>query len=184
MYEHIIKSMRVRQKIEAAGFKPLLERLVAKLHSYGYAEHTVFLYEQGTVHFAFWLIKQHIGPSNLNEGHIKSFLSRHLARCHCAVDGVRDLKSVRAALMHFKAVLRDAGYLRSLPKEVPDAIDIEVQRFDDYLRLTAGLQESTRIQRRHRENTQKCLRIYTKVAENEFRSVLPASRPTRSCTLM
>lgn len=157
MYEHIIESMSAHQKIEAAGFKPHLDELVVKLHSCGYAEHSVSLYEQGTVHFAFWLIRQHIGPSNVNEGHIKSFLSRHLARCHCPVGGIRDLKSVRAALMHFKAVLKDAGYLRSLPKEVPDAIDIEVRRFDDYLRLTAGLQESTRIQRRRyvREFLQK-----------------------------
>lgn len=148
MYEHIIKSMRVHQKVEAAGFKPHLDELVAKLHSCGYAEHTVSLYEQGTVHFAFWLIRQHIGPSNVNEGHIRSFLSRHLARCHCPVGGVRDLKTVRAALGHFEAVLREAGYISSLQQEAPDAIDIEVRRFDDYLRLTAGLQESTRIQRR------------------------------------
>ena len=148
MYEHIIKSLRVRQEIEAAGFKPVLEELVVKLHSCAYAERTVSLYEQGAVHFAFWLARQqHIGPSEVKEGHINSFLSRHLSRCHCPVDGVREYHTVRAALVHFEAVLRSAGYVSSLQREAPDVVDIEVQRFDNYLRLTAGLQEVTRTYR-------------------------------------
>ena len=158
MYEHIIKSLRVRQEIELAGFKPVLQELVAKLQSCGYAERTVSLYEQGAVHFAFWLARQErIGPSEVKEGHINSFLSRHLSRCHCSVDGVREYHTVRAALGHFEAILKGVGYLSSLPTEAPDAIDIEVQRFDDYLRLTAGLQETTRIYRRRyvREFLQK-----------------------------
>jgi len=147
MYEHIIKSLRVHQEIEAAGFKPVLEELVAKLHSFGYAEWTVSLYEQGAVHFAFWLARQqHIGPSEINEGHIKSFLSRHLARCHCPVEGVRGYHTVRAALVHFEEFLRGAGHLFS--RQALDLIDIEVQRFDSYLRLTSGLQEATRAYRR------------------------------------
>lgn len=147
MYEHI-KSLRVRQEIEVAGFKPILEELVAKLHSCGYAERTVFLYEQGAVHFAFWLARQHIRPSQVNEGHITSFLSRHLSRCHCPVDGVRQYHTVRAALVHLEAILRGAGYLSSRQEEAPDGIDIEVQRFDNYLSLASGLQEATRTYRR------------------------------------
>jgi site-specific recombinase XerD len=44
--------------------------------------------------------------------------------------------------------LKDAGYAPWHLREVPDAIDLEVDRFDQYLLTTAGLQEATREYRR------------------------------------
>jgi site-specific recombinase XerD len=75
------------------------------------------------------------------------FLSRHLAHCHCSGAGVRRHHTVRAALVHFGEFLRDAGFLVSRPAK-PGRIELEVERFDNYLRDTAGLQESTRTYRR------------------------------------
>jgi hypothetical protein len=53
MFEYHIKNLRVRQEIEAAGFKPVLEALAGQLHSQGYAETTVAFYDQAAVHFAY-----------------------------------------------------------------------------------------------------------------------------------
>jgi integrase/recombinase XerD len=54
----------------------------------------------------------------------------------------------RPALRHFGAVLRDAGYVSWRQEEEPDGIALEIRRFDNYLRTTAGLQEATRTYRR------------------------------------
>ena len=147
MRDHLIAIPRGCDNVELAGFEPLVKRLVAQLHSRGYAAKTVAFYERAAVHFTFWLIRRNIDPSQLNEGHLAGFLSRHLSNCHCSGAGVRRHHTVRAALVHFGAILRDAGFLVSRPAK-PDRIELEVERFDNYLRDTAGLQESTRTYRR------------------------------------
>jgi hypothetical protein len=58
--------------------------------------------------------------------------------------GVRQDKTVGAALRHFHAVLSSAGPRVSNPDNTPDALNFEIQRFDDYLRTASGLQEATR----------------------------------------
>jgi integrase/recombinase XerD len=148
MFEYIIKNPRVRQEIEAAGFKPVLESLAATLHSRGYAETTVSFYAQGAAHFAYWIAKRDANPSQIEEGDITSFLSRHLPRCQCPFGGVRQNHIVRAALRHFDALLSSAGLRASNPAKKSDPLSGEVQRFDDYLRTASGLQEATRTYRR------------------------------------
>lgn len=148
MRDHLIAIPRVCDNVELAGFEPLVKGLVAQLHSRGYAAKTVAFYERAAVHFTFWLIRRHIDPSQLNEGHMAGFLSRHLSNCHCPGAGVRRHHTVRAALVHFGAILRGAGFLVSRLAKPPDRIELEVERFDNYLRDTAGLQESTRTYRR------------------------------------
>ena len=148
MFGLIDKNPQVGQKIETAGFKPMLEALAAKLHFGGYAETTVSFYEQGAVHFAYWVARRDLEPSQINEGHVVSFLSRHLPRCHCPFGDVRKNHTVRAALRHFEAVLRSTDPPASNPERKPDALDFEVQRFDNYLRTASGLQEATRTYRR------------------------------------
>jgi site-specific recombinase XerD len=145
--EHIIKRPKVPKEIELNGFKPSLQALVTKLQAYGYAKATVSFYEQAAFHFAFWAARKQVGPSEV-EGQIASFLSRHLPRCRCPFRGVRQKATVRAGLRHFGTVLRGSDHLVSHPGRKPDAIDFEVQRFDDHLRTASGLQEATRHYRR------------------------------------
>ena len=82
-------------------------------------------------------------PSQVNEAHLTNFLSRHLPTCRCPFGGVRQDKTVRAALRHFDAVLSSAGPRISNQEKKPDALSFEIQRFDDYLRTASGLQEAT-----------------------------------------
>jgi integrase/recombinase XerD len=131
-----------------AGFKSAVKELVAKLCSLGYADTTVSFYEQGAVHFSFWLAKQRISPSQVRESHFTDFLSRHPAMCGCPFGGVRQRKTVRAGLGHFAAILRSAGYLAPAEAREVEDVDLEVQRFDEYMLNTAGLQDATRFYRR------------------------------------
>ena len=143
MYTKPIK--QVCQRIHA-GLAAALKELVTRLQSCGYADKTVSFYEQGAVHFSFWLATRRISPSELKESHIVSFLSRHIPKCACPVGGVRQHNTVRAGLGHFAAILRDSGYLAATVKA--EGIDLEVQCFDDYMLGTVGLQDATRLYRR------------------------------------
>ena len=78
----------------------------------GYARAAVSFYEQGAIHFAFWATKQHLDATQISDGHVANFLSRHLPRCHCPLAGVRKHQTVRAAVVHFEAALRSAGTRR------------------------------------------------------------------------
>jgi integrase/recombinase XerD len=148
MFEYQIKNPQVRQEIERAGLKPVLETLVSQLHSQGYADATVAFYDQAAVHFAFWMAKRHLHPLQINEAHVANFLSHHLAKCRCPFGGVRQGRTVGAGVRHFRAALRDGQPESSIRGRKPDALDFEIQRFDEYLRTASGLQEATRIYRR------------------------------------
>lgn len=148
MFEYIIKNPQVRREVEAAGFKPSLDALAAKLHSQGYAETTVSFYDQAAVHFAYWVARRRVNPSQINEAHLTNFLSHHLPTCRCPFGGVRQDKTVRAGLRHFDAVLSSAVPRAPNQDKKPDALSFEIQRFDDYLRTASGLQEATRTYRR------------------------------------
>src|SRR3984893_4421295 len=148
MFENIIKDPRVRREIEAAKLKPILEALEAKLRSEGYSEATVSFYDQAAVHFAYWAARRHVDPLQINEAHFANFLSRHLSTCRCPFGGVRQEHIVRAALRHFEAALRSGDHVTSNREGNPTALEIEIQRFDQYLREASGLQEATRAYRR------------------------------------
>jgi len=156
MRAHIIKAPQVCQQT-CAGFQSIVEGMVAKLICDGYAETTVSFYRQAAVHFAFWLSRRRIGPSQIKESHISGFLSQHISVCDCPLGGVRQHQTVRAAINHFVAVLKDAGYLPEAEAKEPDSIDRKVQDFDDYLLNTVGLQGATRTYRKRyvREFLQK-----------------------------
>ncbi len=131
-----------------AGFQSAVKELVAKLCFLGYADTTVSFYEQGAVHFSFWLTKRHISPSQIEESHFTDFLSHHQPMCECPFGGVRQRNTVRAGLGHFAAILRSAGYLAPAEPSEAKGVDLEVQRFDEYMLNTAGLQDATRLYRR------------------------------------
>ena len=143
----LVTDPRDRQRIKAAGFSRSVQELQRYLRCRGYAEPTISFYQGAAVHFAFWAVTKHVARSHVTDTHISRFLSRHLARCECPLAGVRQFHTVRAALQHFKTVL-DVGRHGPRHREKPSGIDREVRRFDDHLRTTCGLQETTRTYRR------------------------------------
>ena len=143
---HAVSIKSACQRIRAE-FKAVVAKLVTSLRTRGYADKTISFYEEVAVHFSFWLTKRRIGPCQLKDCHIAEFLSRHLPKCGCPVVGVRQRNTVRAGLVHFAAILRDAGYMEQ-PKAAAEGIDLEMQSFDDYMLKIVGLQQATRLYRR------------------------------------
>jgi site-specific recombinase XerD len=148
MLEDVVTDRRGREEIESSGFAESIEELAAYLVSRGYASRTVRFYEQGAVHFARWAGRKKVAPSDVTAELLESFLSRHLTRCRCPDPGVRQRHTVRAALRHFEVVLDEGGHRSPQRAEGSTAADREVERFDEHLRTTCGLRESTRLYRR------------------------------------
>lgn len=142
-----IQDPQVRHHIQAAGFERAIHQFEVHLRTLGYAASTIALYHGAAVHFALWVAKQQLDPSRVADHHVATFLSRHLTTCRCPLVPAQQAQTVRAALVHFATVLDTRGYRRP-HREPLSAIALEVQRFDDYLRTTCGLQEATRVYRR------------------------------------
>ena len=105
---------------------------------------TVERHLRAAAHFARWLDRS---GKRASLSSVRSFLLGHLGRCRCPGRTMRSLVNVRAAVHHLVAVLRAEGrFDEERPRRVP--VDIEVERFDDYLRLVRGLAASTRSRRR------------------------------------
>ena len=125
-----------------------MKELVAKLCFLGYADTTVSFYEQGAVHFSFWLAKRRISPHNSKRATSQIFYHAMPPMCDCPFGGVRQQKTVRAGLGHFAAILRSAGHLAPAEAKDVEGVDLEVRRFDEYMLNTVGLQDATRLYRR------------------------------------
>jgi integrase/recombinase XerD len=148
MFEHLVTDPRERQQIRNAGWQVVFDQLHLRLLRRGHSQVLLKFYEQATVHFALWSAKRHLHRSQITDGHMARFLSRHLPECCCEIRGVRERNIVQAALWHLKAVLDTGGHRPPCPQKKPTAIDREVDRFDEYLRTVAGLQKTTRALRR------------------------------------
>jgi integrase/recombinase XerD len=147
MPKDFIVGPRVRQPIEPAGFRRVVQHLETYLRAGGYAHSTISVYRQVAAHFAFWVSGQHVERSHVTKDHVSTFLSQHLASCRCPLGGTRQHHTMRAALRHLETVL-DEGRYRPRRREPLSAVDLELRRFDDYLRTTCGLQPATRLYRR------------------------------------
>jgi hypothetical protein len=130
-----------------AGFKSAVKELVAKLSSVGYADTTVTYYEQGAVHFSFWLAKRRISPSQIKQSHFTDFLSHHPLMCECPFGGAAtEYGSGRAR------ALRWDPQKRWLSDTCRSDGDGRCRSGSPALRRvhanTAGLQDATRLYRR------------------------------------
>ena len=77
MHANTIKELPLYPQLPVR-LQSMVEELVAKLHSCGYADPTISFYEQGAVHFSFWLTQQNVDLSQVKQDHMADFLSRHL----------------------------------------------------------------------------------------------------------
>ena len=148
MWEQMITDVEARNGLRRAGWEKVLDQLHLRLTSRGHPVVVIRNYMSAAMHFALWTLGKELQRSQVTDEHIASFLTRHLARCHCKIRRMRQHRLVHAALGHVKVVL-DTGKHRPVEQhETPSAIDSEIHRFDEYMRTVAGLQETTRKSRR------------------------------------
>ena len=117
-----------------------------RLDALGYAKSTQSHYIGGIAHFAVWMKIKNISPNDIHQDVLVRFIQTHLPVCRCPGKVQRRPYQVRAALQQLMPVLRDAGFTQAISQ--PDQIQIELDRFDDYLRDHRGLTSNTRRQRR------------------------------------
>jgi integrase/recombinase XerD len=97
------------------------------------------------LHFGDWLRSEGAGPSDIDEARIGRFLTGHLTTCSCEHPAPRGLILNRAAINNLLRVLRLHNIV-AVP--APDAIDVELARFDAKMDEIWGLAQGTRDHRR------------------------------------
>lgn len=133
------------------GYTELINRFEGYLKNRGYADCTRLGYLSATKHFLVWIETTSCYFDQINRASIKMFLEEHLPVCRCPGPVYRDFKTVRAAL---NQMLSMKGYerVRTISNKVPTPpeFDIEIDRFDKYLKKICGHAQATRwYHRRH-----------------------------------
>ena len=95
-------------------------------------------------HFGRWIDRR---GARASRSSVHAFVARHLPRCQCHGRPLRSKIPVRAAIGHLTKVLRAAS---RFDEELPPRtlVDVEVDRFDEYLVSVLGAAASTRGRRR------------------------------------
>ncbi|WP_400766959.1 tyrosine-type recombinase/integrase [Methylosinus sporium] len=102
-------------------------------------------YAASVLHFGDWLRGDGARPSDIDEIRISRFLTGHLTTCSCEHPVPRGLIPNRAALNNLLRVLRMHN-IAAAP--APNAIELELARFDAKMREIWGLTQGTRDHRR------------------------------------
>lgn len=138
----------------AGGPRDLLAGLSSYLQARGHRERTRQAYLASAEHFLRWASEgsdPEAGPASvdLTPAAAYHFLVTHLPTCRCPSAGLRDVKTVRAALRHLLA-MAGTGPLRTAGQAMSGEIEAAVDEFDRHLREVCGLAEATRwYHRRH-----------------------------------
>jgi integrase/recombinase XerD len=102
-------------------------------------------YIASALHFGDWLRGQDAGPGDIDEILIGRFLTGHLRTCSCNHPTPHGLILNRAALNNLLRVLRRHDIVAT---PTPDAIELELARFDAKMSDVWGLTQGTRDHRR------------------------------------
>ncbi|KQW18111.1 integrase [Afipia sp. Root123D2] len=102
-------------------------------------------YTASALHFGDWLHSQGAGPGDIDETRIGRFLTGHLPTCSCDHPTPHGLILNRAALNNLLRVLRRHNIAVT---PAPDAIELELARFDAKMNDVWGLTQGTRDHRR------------------------------------
>ena len=108
-----------------------------------YATSTVRSYLCSIAHFSQWAISKRLQLHQVNESLVAEFLDKHLPHCCCSKPVNRGYSNLRAALRHLLIVLRAHGVIEP-PTVRSQPVDIELRRYDRYMRDVQGLATKTR----------------------------------------
>src|SRR5262245_48208576 len=120
-------------------------RYCAYLNQRHYSSNTQQSYARCVAHFDHWITRRHFQLLRIDEQVVEKFINSHLNSCDCRFPVRRRAYDNKAALRHLLDVLRIDGVISQF-KQVRNAIDREVLRFDSYMDRTCGLAHNTRYQ--------------------------------------
>lgn len=137
---------RLAGPLIASPLAPFVDAYRGHLTACGYAEGTQLQYLGGVAHFGRWMTSERIALHEVGPGLVTRFLAEHLPGCRCSGRVQRHRPQVRAGLHQLLAVLHEAGLTSAFAHA--DMVELELDRFDAYLRDGRGLASNTRRQRR------------------------------------
>ena len=108
-----------------------------------YATSTVRKYLSSIEHFSLWGKTKELKLHQVDESIVTEFLDRHLPDCCCIKPVYSVRNSIRPALGHLLIVLRAHGVIEP-PTVSSQPVDIELRRYDRYMRDVQGLATKTR----------------------------------------
>ena len=113
------------------------------LIAHKYAVSTVRSYLSSIAHFSQWVKGKQLQPCQVDESLVTEFLDSHLPHCCCVKPVHCERSNLSAALGHLLVVLRAHGSIRS-PAVSNRPVDIELRRYDNYMKDVQGLATKTR----------------------------------------
>jgi integrase/recombinase XerC len=113
------------------------------LIAHKYAASTVRSYLSSIAHFSQWAKSKQLRLNQVDESLVTEFLDSHLPHCCCVKPVHRERSNLSAALGHLLVVLRAHGSIRPLAVS-NQPVDIELRRYDNYMRDVQGLAPKTR----------------------------------------
>ena len=113
------------------------------LIAHKYAASTVRRYLSSIAHFSQWAKSKQLRLNQVDESLVTEFLDSHLPHCCCVKPVHRERSNLSAALGHLLVVLRAHGSIRPLAVS-NQPVDIELRRYDNYMRDVQGLAPKTR----------------------------------------
>jgi len=108
-----------------------------------YGASTIRNYLSSIAHFSQWAKSKQLQLYQVDESIVTEFLDRHLPHCCCVKPVYRAHNNLRAALGHFLTVLRAHDVIEP-PAVSNQPVDIELRRYDQYMRDVQGLATGTR----------------------------------------
>ena len=108
-----------------------------------YAESTVRKYLSSIAHFSQWAKSKQLQLYQVDESLVTEFLESHIPHCCCVKPVYHAHNDLRAALGHLLTVLRTHGFIEP-PTVSNQPVDIELRRYDSYMRDVQGLATKTR----------------------------------------
>lgn len=170
MIEELFSSRRVFKRIKGNPFYPWLDDLASHLNALGFKRERAQAYLFCAEHFLRWLPQDKHKAGDFDESAVHRFLKDHLPSCSCPKPAPRHLITVRAALNHLIHALRQTGRLSPIKPTFSAAASI-LAEYDEHLRDTCGMAESTR---HHRlRNAREFLEHTYKKNEIDLNALIP-----------
>ena len=134
----------VRRRLAASHLSIILTAFVGHLQSLGYASWTIRDYAGAVEHFGGWLKSRRLDPSHISPELVRSFLRKHLGRCHCPRPAPRDPATCGSALHALLEWLPIKGIIGQKTGKAASPAEQLIEEFDRYLVEVCGMAQTTR----------------------------------------
>lgn len=122
----------------------IVSKYVDHLRALRYADDTIQHYLASLRHFTHRLNKnKRLTLADIDDALVTEFVDVHLPHCRCPRPCMRHVNTVRAALRHLLAVLKEEGLCSTVRPQLHTPVDIELELYRHYLVDSCGYAQTT-----------------------------------------